>query len=114
MKALEILKKIKYDYSICDNNMVLDNNVTNVLVDEAIKELEAIQDIILEKDESLEVERFLHKQKIEDLNNRRCSNCKYVRNDTLGYNYCNCAVSPLSSCIFPLHPGFCCNKWESK
>lgn len=43
MKALEILKNIKYDYSICDNNMVLDNNFTNILVDEAIAELEALE-----------------------------------------------------------------------
>lgn len=53
LKALEILKNIKYDYSICDNNMVLDNNFTNILVDEAIAELEA-------------------------LNNRSCENCRHL------------------------------------
>lgn len=33
LKSLEVLKNIKYDYSICDNNMVLDDKLNNVSVD---------------------------------------------------------------------------------
>ena len=53
-------------------------------------------------------------EELEELENRSCSNCKYVYIDTLGFNYCENPISPLSSCIFALHPSFCCNKWENK
>ena len=43
-----------------------------------------------------------------------CKNCKYVSIDTLGFIYCASPKSPLSSCLFAIHPNFSCNKWESK
>ena len=53
-------------------------------------------------------------KELEDLQNRTCKNCKYVFSDTLGFIYCSSPKSPLSSCVFPIHPNFCCNKWEVK
>ena len=81
-----------------------------------LKALEILK--FLENGKNLEL---LSKQKIkeaivefEDLENRRCNNCKYVFSDTFGLIYCSSPKSPLSSCVFPIHPNFCCNKWESK
>ena len=51
---------------------------------------------------------------LEALENRSCNNCKYVFSDTLGLIYCSSPKSPLSSCLFPIHPNFSCNKWEVK
>lgn len=51
---------------------------------------------------------------LEALENRSCNNCKYVSIDTLGLIYCSSPKSPLSSCLFPIHPNFSCNKWEVK
>lgn len=53
-------------------------------------------------------------EELEALENRRCNNCKYVSSDTLGLIYCSNPKSPLSSCVFPIHPNFSCNKWEIK
>ena len=53
-------------------------------------------------------------EELEALNNRSCRNCKYVSIDTLGLIYCSSPKSPLSSCLFPIHPNFSCNKWEIK
>ncbi|WP_323586050.1 hypothetical protein [Aliarcobacter butzleri] len=53
-------------------------------------------------------------EELEALENRSCNNCKYVFSDTLGLIYCSSPKSPLSSCVFPIHPKFSCNKWEVK
>lgn len=50
----------------------------------------------------------------DEFSNRSCENCKYVSIDTLGLIYCASSKSPLSSCLFAIHPNFSCNKWESK
>lgn len=84
-----------------------------------MKTLKALEILKFLKDgKNLEL---LSKQKIDEaieeleaLENRRCNNCKYVFSDTLGFIYCSSPKSPLSSCVFPIHPNFCCNKWEVK
>lgn len=53
-------------------------------------------------------------EELEELQNRTCKNCKYVFSDTLEFIYCSSPKSPLSSCVFPIHPNFSCNKWEEK
>lgn len=97
LKALEILK----DHIIDLENMALifeeycmykSRDETNKAIQElteAIDELEALED-------------------------RSCRNCKFVFSDTLGLIYCSSPKSPLSSCVFPIHPNFSCNKWEVK
>lgn len=84
LKALEILKNIKYDYSICNHNMVLDNDFTNILVDEAIDELEA-------------------------LNNRSCKDCRHHSEGKQpdGFGWENCEYNWQCSNIYE-------NNWEPK
>ena len=85
LKALDLLKE---QYNILNNG--IDGIWINPKkLDEAIKELEELQ-------------------------SRSCNNCKYVSSDTLGLIYCSSPKSPLSSCLFPIHPNFSCNKWEVK
>ena len=50
----------------------------------------------------------------EEYSKRNCSKCKFVSIDTLGLIYCTSPKSPLSSCLFAIHPNFSCNKWEAK
>lgn len=71
MKAIQVLKNcLKYsDYG---------NDIEEKeYIRKAIAEIEVIQDIILEKDEALDIERLLFKNKLESLENRSCERCKY-------------------------------------
>lgn len=94
LKALEILRQRKETCIRIYNG------------DDYSEGLDSYKEIIEQTEEAI--------KELEELENRSCESCKYVIKDTLGYKYCNCAASPLSSCIFALHPDFCCNKWESK
>jgi hypothetical protein len=91
MKALKILKK----YGHLINQYTMD--LVSKDIHEAIKELEAIQDIMLEKDEALEIERLLHKQKIEDLDNRSCDGCKHLPTKKRHLEY-ECLIEVCRSC----------------
>ena len=93
MKAIKILKKIY------KNNPDIRSQRNNIDINFTIHNFNEIKEAIIE---------------LKELENRSCSNCKYVYIDTLGFNYCENPISPLSSCIFALHPSFCCNKWENK
>ena len=92
MKALGILENLKEYIEIESRAGDLDYSHYSVMIDYVNESIEELQ----------------------ELENRNCSNCKYVYIDTLGFNYCENPISPLSSCIFALHPSFCCNKWENK
>ena len=94
MLALEILNKYR---NLCSGIYLGDDYSDGV--DSYSKDIEECDEAIKE---------------LEALENRSCEGCKYVYIDTLGFNYCENPISPLSSCIFALHPSFCCNKWKSK
>lgn len=95
-----------------------------------MKKLKALEILRRELQNNYEKRPFViktelyHKERIEDfheaideleaLQNRSCNNCKYVSIDTFGLIYCSSPKSPLSSCLFPIHPNFSCNKWEVK
>lgn len=92
MKAIQVLKNcLKYsDYG---------NDIEEKeYIRKAIAELEVIQDIILEKDEALDIERLLFKNKLESLENRNCDGCKYYLSDNGNY---------------PLEPCGECSRWYS-
>lgn len=91
MKAIRALKIVLKDTVMSGERAYLE---------ECIKELETMQDIILEKEEALEIERFMFKNKLEELNNRSCDSCRtihcpvrriLVENEyiTSSYFYCN-------------------------
>lgn len=111
MKALEILKEIRNIETEYDHRK-------EHRFDEAIKELEVIQDIILEKDEALDIERLLFKNKLESLENRNCENCKHLKitNSEWGYNGCN--HQDIYDCYddgsYVIPKDFSCNRWKSK
>ena len=86
LKALEILKDLTSDGLETMFDEMTDSEAREYII-EAMQELEALE-------------------------NRSCRNCKYVFSDTLGFIYCSSPKSPLSSCVFPIHPNFSCNKWE--
>lgn len=112
MKALEILNNFR------QNELDFENTPFSVeYFDEAIKELEVIQDIILEKDEALDVERLLFKNKLEALENRSCESCKYsfdiftgIDDSLLGEDFI-CTKLEVDK-VF--NKDFYCSKWESK
>ena len=108
MKALEILN----NDNIFDDTYVSENNYKK-LINEAIEELEVIQDIILEKDEALDVERLLFKNKLEALENRSCESCKYSK-DIFSYTYPLCTEDENNP--FQIHniEKLKCNKWKNK
>lgn len=81
MKAIQVLKNcLKYsDYG---------NDIEEKeYIRKAIAELEVIQDIILEKDEALDIERLLFKNKLEALENKSCENCKYKLQNECSANF---------------------------
>lgn len=105
MKAIQVLKNcLKYsDYG---------NDIEEKeYIRKAIAELEVIQDIILEKDEALDIERLLFKNKFKELNNRSCMNC--ICWDSVD----NSKLKTISYCRF-LNAGtkniFYCNEYEPK
>ena len=100
MKALDILN----NDNIFDDTYVSENNYKK-LINEAIEELEVIQDIILEKDEALDVERLLFKNKLEALENRSCESCKRKKHCYI-WDYVGIPIYSLKD--------FWCNRWESK
>ena len=106
MKALEILKEIRNIETEYDHRK-------EHRFDEAIKELEVIQDIILEKDEALDIERLLFKNKLESLENRSCESCKYSK-DIFSYTYPLCTEDENNP--FQIHniEKLKCNKWKNK
>ena len=112
MKALDILN----NDNIFDDTYVSENNYKK-LINEAIEELEVIQDVILEKDEALDVERLLFKNKLEALENRSCESCKYsfdiftgIDDSLLGEDFI-CTKLEVDK-VF--NKDFYCSEWESK
>jgi predicted nuclease with TOPRIM domain len=79
LKGLEILKEglefMEKAIKVNPNSVKELQSEINIY-NEAIEELKAVQDIILEKNEALEVERLLFKNKFEEINNRSCESCK--------------------------------------
>lgn len=73
MKALAILEKLAIKKTGYASQKEKDEART--FYREAIKELQVIQDIIEEKDEIIETDRIIFKSKLEELENRSCSNC---------------------------------------
>ena len=69
MKAIHILKIVLKDTVMSSEKEY---------IRKAIAELEVIQDIILEKDEALDIERLLFKNKLEALENKSLNLSRYV------------------------------------
>ena len=115
MKALEILK---YAQSCPFARMMTpfkddDFIIAIKEIEKLVAELEALQDIILEKDEALDVERLLFKNKLEALENRSCESCKYSK-DIFSYTYPLCTEDENN--LFQIHniEKLKCNKWKNK
>jgi chromosome condensin MukBEF complex kleisin-like MukF subunit len=86
-------------------------------IEKLVAELEALQDIILEKDEALEIERLLFKKKLQALENRSCERCKYsfdiftgIDDSLLGEDFI-CTKLKVDK-VF--NKDFYCSEWESK
>ncbi len=78
MKSLEILQE-GLEFMIkaikVNPNSVKELQSEIDIYNEAILELQVIQDIIEEKDEIIEADRIIFKSKLQELENRSCSNC---------------------------------------
>ena len=114
MKALGILQE-GLDFM----NKAIEANPNSVkelqseidIYNEAILELQVIQDIIEEKDEIIEADRIIFKSKLQELENRSCDSC------ICWDNVENSKLKTISYCRF-LSTGtknsFYCNEWENK
>jgi hypothetical protein len=119
MKALEILK-VLWKEDLFKDFIVKNNGSLTKFINEAIRELEALETKIIEQDEALAVDRLMN-QKLQErnrelgnqiaLNNpfkkRSCDNCKkWVGNAPFrGF----CSVTGSSCCL-----GGCNDYWELK
>ena len=104
LKAIKILKAIAIRSKQFD------------LYEEAIAELKLIQDIILEKDEALEIERLLFKNKLEALIEKDktvCNNCIYA-NKNMIKDKIVCDIFVSTNRKGTVEKDFGCNKGKTK
>lgn len=134
MKALHILKTVLKDTIMSREKEYISEAINELeQIQDRILQLEIeetdkiVQDIMLEKDEALAIERLMYKKLLEKnkelsdqialnnpFKNRSCEDCKFKYVVDSMCTECRCNESPIDYIDFDCFPLFSCSEWEPK